>query len=105
MLYCGSQKQIQLLGKCLKKSLITITKHIFDIMVSTAKNRFMPDNIKNVYIDNTMEQWEYTTISIKLISQEIIEDYDVMPYPVNGYVCFDANKGMYDLLQELIMDN
>ena len=46
-----------------------------------------------------MERPEYTKIQINPIPQEILEEYNVMEYVVNGFAYFEINKGMYGLPQ------
>ena len=38
-------------------------------------------------------------IQINFIQQEIMEEYNVMEYVVNGSAYFEINKGMYGLPQ------
>ena len=46
-----------------------------------------------------MERPEYTNIQIKLITQEIMEEYNVMEHLVNGFAYSEINKGMDGLPQ------
>ena len=67
----------------------------------------MTVDIKNFYLNTEMEIPEYMKIQINLIPQEIMEEYNVMEYVVNGFAYFEINKGMYGLPQagNLASDN
>jgi hypothetical protein len=52
-----------------------------------------------------MESFEYMRIPIKLIPQEIIDRYNLLPLVSDGHVYIEAQKGMYDLPQSVILAN
>ena len=74
-------------------------------MVSTPDARFMTADIKNFYLNTEMERPQYTKIQINLIPQEIMEEYNVIEYVVNGFAYFEINKGMYGLPQAVKIAN
>jgi hypothetical protein len=52
-----------------------------------------------------MESFEYMCIPIKLIPQEIIEEYNLLSLVSDGHVYIEVHKGMYDLSQAGILMN
>jgi hypothetical protein len=52
-----------------------------------------------------MESFEYMRIPIKLIPQEIINQYNLLPLVSDGHVYMEVQKGMYGLPQAVILAN
>jgi hypothetical protein len=52
-----------------------------------------------------MEAFEYMRIPIKLIPQEIVDQYNLLTLVSDGHVYIEVQKGMYGLPQEGILAN
>jgi hypothetical protein len=57
------------------------------------------------YLGTPMDSFEYMRITIKLIPQEIIEQYNLLPLVSDGHVYIEVQKGMYGLPQAGILAN
>jgi hypothetical protein len=62
-------------------------------------------DVKNFYLGTPMESFEYMRIPIKLIHQEIIVQYNLLPLVSDGHVYIEVQKGMYGLPQAVILAN
>jgi hypothetical protein len=78
---------------------LTAIKLLLNSVVSKPTGQFMTANIKNFYLNMPLERPEYMRIPLKLIPQEIINDYNLTPLVHRDYVYFRINKGMYVLPQ------
>ena len=83
---------------------LTTAKLLFNSVLSTPNARFLGLDIKDFYLNTIMKEFEYIKIPIKLIPQEIIDQYNLMelvaPY---GCVYIEVRKGMYGLPQAGIL--
>ena len=79
-------------------SLVT-AKIIFNSTISTPDAKFMVADIKDFYLNNPMQRYEYMRIPLALIPQAIIDQYDLMSIAHKGHVCVEITKGMYGLPQ------
>jgi hypothetical protein len=62
-------------------------------------------DVKNFYLGTPMDSFEYVRIPIKLIPQEIIVQYNLLPLVSDGHVCIEVLQGMYGLPQAGILAN
>jgi hypothetical protein len=62
-------------------------------------------DVKKFYLGTPMDSFEYMHIPIKLIAQEIIFQYNLLPLVSDGHVYIEVQKGMYDLPQAGILAN
>jgi hypothetical protein len=66
----------------------------------------MTADVKNVYLSTPLERPEYMRIPVKLIPQEIIDNYNLTPKVNGGFVYHvEINKGMYGLPQAGLLAN
>jgi hypothetical protein len=56
-------------------------------------------DIKDFYLNNEMQCYEYMQISLDTIPQAIIDQYDLMSITHKGHVCVEITKGMHGLPQ------
>jgi hypothetical protein len=84
---------------------LTTSKCIWNSTVSTEGATYMCLDVKIVYLGTPMESFEYMRIPIKLIPQEIIDQYNLLPLVSDGHVFIEVQKGMYDLPQSVILAN
>ena len=59
----------------------------------------MTSKIKDFYLNIPTERYEYIRIHIKLIPQEIINIYNLLPLAKKYHVLDNIHKGMYGLYQ------
>ena len=78
--------------------LITV-KILLNSVISTPNAKFMTIDIKDFYLNNPMDRYEYMRIPIDVIPEEIIEQYGLREFEHNGYVYVEIRKGMYGLCQ------
>jgi hypothetical protein len=84
--------------------LTTITL-LLNSVVSKPTAKFMTADVKNFYLNTPLKRPEYMRIPVKLVPQEIIDDYNLMPKVNNGFVYVEINKGMYSLPQAGLLAN
>ena len=57
------------------------------------------------YLGTTMTRYEYLRLSITIIPQEIIDQYNLLPLVRSGYVYIEIQRGIYRLPQAGILAN
>ena len=67
--------------------------------ISTPGSRYLVVDVKNFCLNNVMAKHEFYNISISLIPQEVIDEYDLMDKQINGFLYVRVEKGMYGLFQ------
>ena len=70
------------------------SKLLWKSTISTKGARFMGADIKNMYHETLLDQYEYMRMPIALIPQAIINHYGLHEN-LNGYVYMEIRKGMY----------
>ena len=83
----------------------TTAKLIINSTISTPGAKYMCGDIKNFYLGTPMARYEYMRLPIKIIPQEIIDEYSLIPLIHNGYVYLEIRRGMYGLPQAGIIAN
>jgi hypothetical protein len=74
-------------------------KILLNSTISDPKARWMCLDVKDFYLNNKMDRYEYARIPYHLIPMEIVLQYNLEPLVVNGHVYFEVQKGMYGLPQ------
>ena len=78
---------------------LTTTKCLFNSVLSTPNARFMNADIANFYYRTPLDVYKYAQMPLKLIPQEIINEYNLIDLAVNGIVYIEIRKGMPGLKQ------
>jgi hypothetical protein len=78
---------------------LTTTKCLLNSTVSTPDAKFLVLDVKNYYYGTPMTRYEYMKLALKLIPQEIIDQYNLLSLAVDGYVYIEIRKGMPGLKQ------
>jgi hypothetical protein len=73
---------------------LTTSKCIWNSTIYTESARYMCLDVKNFYLRTPMKSFEYMRIPVKLIPQEIIEQYNLLPLVSDGHVYIEVQKGM-----------
>jgi hypothetical protein len=84
---------------------LTTSKCLWNCTISTEGAKYMCLDVNNFYLGTPMDYFEYMRIPIKLIPQEIIVQYNLLPLISDGHVYIEVQKGMYGLLQAGILTN
>jgi hypothetical protein len=78
---------------------LTTTKCLLNSTVSTPNAKFMVLDVKNFYYGTPMERYEYMKLPLKLIPQEIVDQYQLLDLVSDGYIYIEIRKGMPGLKQ------
>ena len=70
----------------------TTAKLNFNSAFSTPDAKYLIVDVKNLYLNNTMNKLEYYKISLSLVPQEIIYKYDLTIKQVDGFVFIRVKK-------------
>jgi hypothetical protein len=84
---------------------LTTAKILFNSVVSTPGAKFASFDIKNFYLSNPMDRYEYMRIPVRDIPSTIMEQYNLAPLVHDGVVLVEIRKGMYGLPQAGIIAN
>ena len=66
---------------------------------------FSTEDIGKFYLGTTMDRYEYMVLPINIISQAIIQQYNLTNMSVNNKIYIQILKGMYRLPQAGILAN
>ena len=76
----------------------TAVKLLLNSVASTPNTKCMTLNIKKIYVNTTMEQFEYMILKLDQIPDDIIEQYGLKEKVMSdGYMYIEVRKGMYGL--------
>jgi hypothetical protein len=84
---------------------LTTSKCLWSSTISTEGATYMCLDVKNFYLGTPMDSFEYMRIPIKLIPQEIILQYNLLPFISDVHVYIEVQKGMCGLPQTGILAN
>jgi hypothetical protein len=84
---------------------LTASKCLWNSTIFTEGDNYMCLNINNFYVGTPMYSFEYMRIPIKIIPQEIIDQYNLLPLVSDGHVYIEVQKGIYGLPQAGILTN
>jgi hypothetical protein len=85
--------QIQCQGDISTRSEDLITsKCLWSSTISTDGAKYMCLDVKNFYLGTPMDTFEYMCIPIKLIPQEIIDQYNLLPLVSDGHIYMEVQR-------------
>ena len=84
---------------------LTTTKLMWNSTISTSGAQYACSDIGSMYLETPLDRPEYMSMAIRLIPQAIIDQYDLIPKVLNGYVYMEIMRGMYGLPQSGIPAN
>jgi hypothetical protein len=79
-------------GVSTKTAGLTTIKLLLNSIVSKQNGHFMTADVKIFYLNIPLERPEYMRIPVKLIPQEIIDDYKLTPLIYRGYITSKSTK-------------
>ena len=71
----------------------TVKCHI-NSTISTPNAKYATMDISDFYLNTLMNRPEYMRIPLKIIPQQMIDDYDLTELAHNGYIYFQVDKGL-----------
>ena len=74
-------------------------KLLLNSVISTPRARCCVLDIRDFYLNNKLLRYEYMKMALKLIPQEIIDEYNLTAIAHDGYIYIQIEKGMYGLPQ------
>jgi hypothetical protein len=78
---------------------LTTTKCHLNSTISTPNAKYIVLDIKDFYYGTPMERYKYMKLPLKLIPQEVIDQYNLLDLVSVGYVYIEIRKGMPGLKQ------
>jgi hypothetical protein len=78
---------------------LATAKILFNSVLSTPQAKFMCLDIKDFYLNNDMQHYEYMKIAVSAIPQEVFDAYQLSALVHHGHVYVEIRKGMYGLPQ------
>ncbi len=81
------------------------SKTMWNSVISMPNTKFGGADIKNMYLETPLNQYENTKMPLRLIPDNIIEYYGLRKKAIDGYVYMEIRKGMYGLPQASILAN
>ena len=102
---CGGDK-VDYPGKVSTETAdLATAKCLFNSVISTPGARFAAFDIKNFYLNNPMNRFEYMWIPVRDIPSDIMTQYKLAPLVRHDRVLVEIRKGMYGLPQAGIIAN
>ena len=83
----------------------TMTKFLWNSVISTDWARYMTADIKNFYLETPLDRPEYMKMPLSLIPEEFQEAYGLKEKAKNGFVYMEILKAVYGLPQAGILAN
>ena len=84
---------------------LTTVKCLLNSVISTPGAHFMTADIKDFYLNNPLDRYEYMWIYLKDIPDAIIQQYNLLSLVHKNHVLVEIRKGMYGLPQAGIIAN
>ena len=84
---------------------LPIIKLLWNSVLSTPGAKYFTMDVKNFYLGTPMKRPEYMRMPIKLIPDEMVQEYDLLGLVTDGWVYIKITKGMYGLPQAGILAN
>ena len=83
----------------IKTADLTTAKLLINKVVSTPNAMFLTADLKDFYLGTPMTRYEYMRITIWMLPDGIIDQYNLKPLFHDGYVYVEIRRGMYGLPQ------
>lgn len=80
-----------------KTAALETAKLLINSVISTPNGKMLCADLKDFYLGNNLPTYEYIRIPVGMLSQHIIDHYNLLPLIHNGFVYAEVRKGMYGL--------
>ena len=80
-------------------SYVNTYKLHWNCVISTQETKYLGVDVNNFYLNNLMTNNEYYMIALRLIPQDIIDNYNLMDKQIIVFLYVITEKGMYGLFQ------
>jgi hypothetical protein len=84
---------------------LTITKLLWNSVISTEDSCYMCLDIENFYLSTPMARFEYMKIPINVFPQATIKQYNLLQHQHNGFIYLEVRKAIYSLPQAGFLAN
>ncbi len=81
------------------------SKIMWDSVISTPDAQSAGADIKNMYLETPLDQYEYMRMPLDLFPDNIVNHYNLRRKAKNRFVCIEIRKVMYGLPQARILAN
>ena len=81
----------------------TTAKLHWNIILYTPNGKYLIVDVKNFYLNNSINKAEYLKIVLKIPPQDIIDTYDLLSKQFYGYVYVRTEKVMHGMVQAEII--
>ena len=78
---------------------LTTAKCLINSILSTEDSKGLCADVKDFYLNTTMEIYEYMKLRLETIPSEIVQQYGLNDLAADGWVYIEIRKGMYGLKQ------
>jgi hypothetical protein len=79
---------------------MTTAKIYFNSVISTPEDAsFMCTDVKDFYLNTPMAHYKYMRLPLRILPQEIVDQYGLLPLVNDGWIYVEIRKGMYGLPQ------
>ena len=78
---------------------LELVKLIINSVRSRPGAKFACFDVKNFYLDTPLEEPEYVRIKLTYIQQELLDEYTLLNFQRNGWICFGIIRECYGLNQ------
>ena len=89
----------------IKTASLDIFKLVINIFLSRKDTKFVTFDISNFYLQTPLGRPEYVRIKFLDISQDFVDEYNLLAFVRDGWVYFQINRGVYSLPQSGILAN
>jgi hypothetical protein len=84
---------------------LVTSKILWNSIVSTPDARYVTADLKLFYLTAPMDRYEYMRMPLRIIPEQLIEQYDLRSKAKNGFVYMEIRRAMYGLPQAGILAN
>jgi hypothetical protein len=84
---------------------MTTSKLLWNSVLSTPYAKYCCTDVKDLYLETSLERYEYMRLPAHLILEEFLQAYKLQGKVYKGYLYLEIRKGMYGLPQARILAN
>ena len=84
---------------------LDFAKLVFNGVLSHPRAKFTTFDICNFYLQTPLDRPEYVRIRLSNISDEFVQEYNLLTYTCDGWIYFEIRRGVYGLPQSGMLSN